>query len=133
MSGSTLRVNSNADGPNGDLTIGYEIVGRQSVWFLVGDDCWTPIITNARCSVQNSVVVRIQEPVTEAVSGDTWLLAMAREGRANRNLGDHVFPNSNHCFIAGAMSWCGTATNDAGQTVAPNGQICGVEVTCRRQ
>ena len=51
MSGSTLRVNSNADGPNGDLTIGYEIVGRQSVWFLVGDDCWTPVITNARCSV----------------------------------------------------------------------------------
>ena len=131
LSGSTLRVTSNANGPYGDLTIGYEIIGRQSLWGYHVDRGWYSILTNARCTVQNSVVVRIQEPV--ALSGDTWLLARAREGRDNRNPGDHVFPNSNQCFVAGGMSWCGTATNDAGQTVAPNGQICGVEVICRRQ
>ena len=130
LSGSTLRVTTNENGPYGDLTIGYEIVGRQSLWGFDADDGWGAISINARCTVQNSVLVRIQVPVTEAVSGDTWLLAMAREGRDNRNPGDHVFPSSNQCFIAGGMSWCGTVTNHAGQTVATNGQICGIEVTC---
>ena len=145
LSGSTMRVTTNAEGPYGDLTIGYEIIGRQSLWGHHVDRGWYSILTNARCSVQNSVLVRIQVP--PALSSDTWLRDEAIKGRNNRSPGDHVFPNPNQCFVAedtytggtmevdttGSMSWCGTATNDAGQTVAPDGRICGVDVTCRRQ
>ena len=150
-SGSSVRIDGvSLTQANKPITVDYSFKGRQIVrtYSTSGGSTTLTATDTIECQVHGRAEITIRAATQRAgirsrvsdslgnpvKDNDEERISVdaARYGRDNRNDGDYVAPSSSLCYVAGGMSWCGIFRNEGGQIIAPNGQVCGTEITCRR-